>query len=239
MAVGPIFLSGSLNEGRADLLLRHSETPATAVTAEGELWRLAVKKLVVWTVKKHRMNPADAEQVVQEAILLFLQAGGQADPNNPKALIDKLGSNINGIAVNRRRKKAELAVRLTAGGVDAELEDPPDAEQGIADDQLARKVISTLLERIGDDELATAVVMQMIDGVDNPADQARALGRDVREVYNARRRLKAHVEAIKELMETWLWQRRARQTGSCGRLSRDSTTTSSTSIYPRRLLTRS
>jgi DNA-directed RNA polymerase specialized sigma24 family protein len=184
-------------------LLGQSKTPAAAATAEGELWRLAVKKLVVWTVKKHRMNPADAEQVVQEAIRLFLRAGGQADPNNPKALIDGLGSNINGIAVNRRRKKAELAVRLTADGTDAEPDDPPDAEQRLIDDQIARKAISAILERVKDDQRATEVVMMMSEGIEDPADQAKAMGCDVREVYNARRRLKTHVEAIKQRMETW------------------------------------
>jgi len=57
---------------------------------------------------------------------------------------------------NRRRKKAELAVRLTANGFAAELDDPPDPEQRIVDDEMARKAISILLERVADDELATA-----------------------------------------------------------------------------------
>jgi DNA-directed RNA polymerase specialized sigma24 family protein len=170
---------------------------------EDELWKLAFKKLVFWTAKKHRMNPADAEETVQDAIRLFLKAGGQADPANPKALLDALGSNINGIAVNRRRKKAELAVLLTADGEEAERDDPPNTEQRIVDDEIARKAVSTLLERIEKDELATAIVMQTIDGVEDPADQAKALGRRVQEVYNARRRLKAHVEAVKQLMGTW------------------------------------
>jgi hypothetical protein len=170
---------------------------------EDELWQFAIKRLVAWTVRRHRMNPADAEETVQGAIRLFLKADGQADPANPKALLDALGSKINGIAVNWRRKKAELAVHLTADGADAELEDPPGAEQRIVDDQIARKAISALLERIEDDELAMAIVMQTIEGVENPADQAKAIGRDVQEVYNARRRLKTHVETVRQLMETW------------------------------------
>jgi hypothetical protein len=169
--------------------------------AEDDLWRLAFKKLVVWTAKKHRMNPADAEETVQDAIRLFLKAGGQADPANPKALLDALGSNINGIAVNRRRKKADRAVRLTVEGEAVEPREPPNPEDRIVDAEIARKAISSLLERIEHEELVTAVVMQTIDGVEEPAAQAQALGRDVRDIYKARRRLKAHVEAVEQLME--------------------------------------
>lgn len=171
--------------------------------SEDKLWQLAFSRLVPWTVKRHRMNPADAEETVQDAIRLFLKAGGQANPADPKALLDALGSRINGIAVNRRRKKAELAVRLTADGEAAELDDPPDVEQRMVDDQIARKAVSALLERIESDDVATAIVMQTMEGVEDPADQAKALGRGAQEVYKARRRLKSHVESVKQLMETW------------------------------------
>lgn len=164
---------------------------------------LAFKRLVPWTAKKHRMNAADAEETVQDAIRLFLKRGGQADPTDPKALLEALGSNINGIAVNRRRKKAELAVSLTEDGEPAEVAGAENLEQRSIDDQIARKAISTLLERVDGDELASAIVMLTSDGVEEPADQAEALGRPVQEVYNARRRLKPHVEAIRQLMETW------------------------------------
>lgn len=170
---------------------------------EGELWGLAFKRLVGWAIKKHRMNQADAEETVQGAIRLFLQAGGTADPAAPKALLEALGSNVNGIAVNRRRKKAELAVQLTTDGSAAELDEPHDLEQSIIDGQIARKAISTLLDRVEHDELATAIIVQTSDGVEDPAAQASALGRDIRDVYNARRRLKAHVEAVQKLMVGW------------------------------------
>jgi hypothetical protein len=184
-------------------LPEESQATATTRTTEGELWRLAFKRLVLWTMKRHRMNPADAEETVQEAVRLFLNAGGVASPERPRALLDALGSNINGIAVNRRRKKAERAVHLTTDGEPPELEGPLDAEQRVADDHAARRAVAALLERVEGDELATALVWQTLDGVEAPADQAKALGRDVRDVYNARRRLTTHVDAVKQLMETW------------------------------------
>lgn len=170
---------------------------------EDELWGLAFKRLVLWTVKKHRLSPADAEETVQEAVRLFLEAGGVADPADPKALLHALGSNINGIAVNRRRKKALHAVTLTADGAATEPEDPPDVEQKIMNAEIARRAVSALLDRVADDELLFSLVIQTAEGVEDPADQAKVLNRSIQDIYNARRRLKAHIQAVKDLMEAW------------------------------------
>ena len=67
---------------------------------------------------------------------------------------------------------------------------------------MARKAIDALLQRVQDDELVTGIVLQMADDILDPAAQAKALGRDVREVYKARRRLKVHVEAIQKMAES-------------------------------------
>jgi RNA polymerase sigma factor (sigma-70 family) len=189
------------NERSSDLLAGTGKEKRATAPGEGELWASVFKRLVLWTVKRHRANPADAEEVVQEAVRQFIQSGGVADPADPKAFLDALGSRINGIVINRRRKKATRAVRLTADGSQAELDDPPDPSERIIEGQLANKAISALLERLGDDALATAVVMQTADGVEDPADQAKALGRDVHEVYNARRRIKVKTDAVRKLME--------------------------------------
>jgi len=184
-------------------LLGESKAETTAIKTEDELWRHVFKRLVVWTAKSHRMNPADAEETVQEAIRLFLKAGGQADPADPRALLLALGSKVNGIAVNRRRKKAELAVRLTDDGSEAEPDRPSSPEERIVDAQVARKAVSTLLDRVGDDQVVTDIIMQTSDGVEDPADQAKAIGCGIRDVYNGRRRLKTHVDAVRKLMEGW------------------------------------
>lgn len=182
--------------------MKDSKEPANCVT-ESELWELAFKRLVPWAMKRHGLNLADAEETVQEAIRLFLASGGVADPTNPKALLDALGSGINGVAVNFRRKKARRAVTLTEDGEPAEPTDPPDPEARIENHDMARKAVSALHERVGHDELVFWLVTLMDEGINEPADQARALGRTIGEVYNARRRLKTHVESIKKLMETW------------------------------------
>lgn len=170
--------------------------------AETEMWGTAFRRLVYWTMKRHRLNLADAEEIVQEGIGQYVAGGGLADPADLGGLLRALGSRINGVAVDRRRKKALREDALTDDGSVAELVDP-DPEQRVIANDIARRTVSVLLDRIEGDELVLAVVMQIADGVDDPAAQARALGRDVHEVYNARRRLKPHVEAIEKFMETW------------------------------------
>lgn len=168
-----------------------------------DMWLLVLKRLVPWSMRRHRLNAADAEETVQEAVRQFLAAGGVVDASDPKALLQAIGSRVNGIAVDMRRKKALRAVGLT---FDGQLPDVPEADvledRQVRDDS-ARKGVATLLERVADDELVRRIVEQMADGVDNPAEQAKALGRDIREVYNARRRLVTHVAAVEQLMESW------------------------------------
>lgn len=170
--------------------------------SEDELWGLTFRRLVAWTMRKHGLPHADAEEMVEEAIVQFLNSGS-VTPSDPRELLQALGSRINGIAVNRRRKKALHAVMLTADGSPAELDDPPDPEKVIASDDVARKAVSTLLERVAGDDVVSSIIMCMVEGVEEPTAQAKAMSLDVREVYNAKRRLKTHVEAVKKLMETW------------------------------------
>ncbi len=174
-----------------------------ARTREDELWGSVYSRLVPWTARRHRVNSADAEEMVQESIRLFLRAGGIANPDDPRALLAALGSGINGVAVGRRRKKAILAVSVTKDGAPAEPSKPEHPADRIERVDEARKGVGTLLGRIQEDALSVEIVLQMADGVLEPAEQAKALGRDVREVYNARRRLKVHVEAVEKIMEKW------------------------------------
>lgn len=175
----------------------------TTTSSEDELWRSAFKRLGLWAIKKHGVSQGEAEELVGEAFVQFLTAGGALDPADYGGFLKAIGSRINGIAINRRRKKALHAVGLTDDGSPAEPQDPPDPEQSFLDREIARKAITTVLERVSGDDLVHSIILCMIDGIEDPAAQARALQIEVREVYNARRRLKSHIESIKNLMETW------------------------------------
>jgi DNA-binding FrmR family transcriptional regulator len=171
---------------------------------EDDLWKTVFKRLVPWTMKRHSMNSADAEETVQEAIRLFLTAGGHADTNDPPSLLRALGSQINGIAINRQRKKARLNVQLTEdGSTDLSPDCSTTQECRVITKQIAARAVSTLLDRVAGDNLATAIVMEMSEENDIPAEQAKDIGCDVAQVYNGRRRLKGHVDAVGKLMEEW------------------------------------
>lgn len=168
---------------------------------EAQTWLAVFKQLVLWAVRRHGLSQADAEEVVQEGIGQYLAAGGVVDLADQKALRWGISSRINGIVNNRRRKKSLREDALDDESL-GELVDVGPELRAIGDD-IVRKAISELLERVEADDLMTGIVMQIADGVEDPADQAKALGRPIAEVYNARRRLKPHVEAVRKLMETW------------------------------------
>ncbi len=180
------------------------DKPTPTIFAERDLWARVFKRLTLWTMGKHRVNAADAEEMVQEAIRLFLSAGGVADPTNSRDLFMAIGSGVNGVAVNMRRKKARRAVTLTEDG--EALHKFPDATEGIEqrllNDAQARQRLSALLERLQGDDIATAVLLLMADGVSDAASQAKALGLPVAEVYNARRRIASHAKALTKLVES-------------------------------------
>src|SRR5262245_60704361 len=151
-------------------------------------------------MRRHRLPAADAEEVVQDAIRQFLEAGGIVDPGHPKDLLTALGSRINGLAVNIRRKKALLFVRPTRDGVLPDSESVG-GEERVINDMVAQSGMKLLLERVEDDELLSSMVSKIAEGVEDPSELANVLGRDVHEVYNARRRLNARVAAVKMIME--------------------------------------
>lgn len=164
--------------------------------SENNLWGDVYKRLCVWVVKKHRLIPADAEEIVQEGIEQFLAAGGNIADTRPN-LLRGVGSRCNGLINNRHRKKALKAICLTADGVDPDNDDGGQAEKRLINDNWEQKAMSLLLERIENDEVAFSVLSQMVDGLEKPAELAKALGLDVVVVNNARRRLNGHVAAIK------------------------------------------
>lgn len=150
------------------------------------------------------MSPATAEEVVQEAVRLFVSSGRQPDPAQLTALLRVLGSNVNGIVVNRRRKKSDLAVVLTADGNDPDgSHDLANPESQALDRELCQRAISALLERVEGESIVTAVLWKTIEGIEDAADQAKALNLSSAEIYKARRRLKEHTDAVQEQMESW------------------------------------
>lgn len=168
--------------------------------SDGFLWEQAYPRLVGWSVKRHRLGVEEAKEVVQEAIKQFLDAGGTAD-GDLRRLLEAVGSRINGVVINLHRKKVTKAVGVTEDGVVPEVGDEGQAVERVFSKDWASNAVGRLLERIGEDEVLTSMVMKMVEGIEAPSELAQALGVDVRVVYNARRRLAAHVAAVRTSME--------------------------------------
>lgn len=159
-----------------------------------DLWALAYPRLVGWTIKRHRLAQEDAEEVVQGAIAQLYEA--EVDVGSDlKGVLDATGSRINGIMSNRRTKKIDRIINPTSDGTLPDRHDGRDPEARIAGRQWASHAITLLLERVQGDETLEGVVM---NGDAKPKDVAAELGVEVAAVYNARRRLKAHVAAVRD-----------------------------------------
>jgi hypothetical protein len=177
----------------------------TSVAAWGEIWsdddvwRVLWRRLLGWTAKRHQLTRLDAQDVVQEAVLQHFAGGGARDKDG-SILAGEIRSRINGIAVNLRRKKCRRAVRLTADGTLPDDADACETEERIVGLDWTKRALDVLLDRTSSDNIVFAMVCQMAHGVTDPFQLAEALGSDVRQVYNARRRLQAHVVAVRRAL---------------------------------------
>src|SRR5690606_33795179 len=115
---------------------------------EDAVWARAFRNLIPWTVKRHRVSPSDAEELVQEGIAQLIRTGRKIDLEDFRELLRAIGSRVNGIAVNRRRNKAVSAVLLTTDGSFDDGGDESEFEDSLVNDDLARRGVSAILERI-------------------------------------------------------------------------------------------
>jgi hypothetical protein len=162
-----------------------------------EEWGRRYKRLVVWAMKKG-FGKEEAKDLAQAAISQFL--GGKT----PVAEVDimrALGSRLNGEARNRRTKKVDRAVQPTLDGEVGDGASGQDLERQIVSRDLAGKLVGGLLDRVDRDEVVSSLVLLIVEGVEQPGEQAERLGVDVREVYKARRRLVTHVAALTAELE--------------------------------------
>ncbi|MCA9670845.1 MAG: sigma-70 family RNA polymerase sigma factor [Myxococcales bacterium] len=164
-------------------------------------WADVLTRLVAYSLRRLRRfgvgNVADAEQIAQEAVrrLLDPEYGSSLEAfDDARALQWQLQSIVNGLINNYQRKRATRAElsfspaelpRAAASGGEAYHVDKLDAEL----------VMRRLRARL---EAQDPIAAQLVELYElKPAEQAAELGRSVREIYNARRRLKEHIEAVR------------------------------------------
>jgi DNA-directed RNA polymerase specialized sigma24 family protein len=165
-------------------------------------WSAITKRLVAYAHRRLRRRSIEtAKEIAQEALTRIWDpeyAGW--DPAKEPMLLRHLGSVVNGIVRNLHVSMRERAAVGRAPEIVERLAELPEgAPDGrSADGRMdARKIVDRLLERTGTDEIVSGIVLLMAEGIDRPAEQAAALDRTVRDIYNARRRLKDHGNAVR------------------------------------------
>lgn len=135
----------------------------------------------------------EAEDIVQEAFRQALSPAYKAwNPATQPDFKDYLGSRVNGVLQNARKRKSEAIV---AGAVEDTASDFFDPTESAGDIGTSDKV-GGLLERLGDDPECLTVVMAMADGCASPREIAAETGLPIDVVYNSNRRLARHRDAV-------------------------------------------
>lgn len=163
-------------------------------------WADVSRRLTLFVLRRmgQRQNVHDAEEIAQEAVRRFLDpnyAGWDetAEPN----LLRHLGSIANGVLSDRRQRSATTREELRAPRELADNRSIDDIERRAAVGELAEQALAALRARLVGDSVGERVFELILQEVDEPREQARHLQVPIREIYNARRRLALHREAIR------------------------------------------
>jgi DNA-directed RNA polymerase specialized sigma24 family protein len=145
-----------------------------------------------------RIDPGQAREIAGDALRQIVEAGW--DRAKYPEFADYLASRVNGIMVNRSRRKGTRAEVATEGTPEPipESSPPRSPEEAFADRELASLACTRVLERLDGNEAAAKVFLAMADGLDKPAEIAAETGLAIGVVYRARERIslvKAEVAA--------------------------------------------
>ncbi len=166
---------------------------------EGIDWGELFQRLCAYGMGKMRLNPADAEQVAQEAIRRFLDPEHAdwdcaKEPDLPR----HLGSIFNGIVRDMRMRKGFNRERVAADGNEPDRSDPsPSQADRVALADQGRRGVDRMLELAAGKELVQSVIMLMAEEVDGAAEQARRLSVPVARIYEARRTISELVDVVR------------------------------------------
>ena len=175
-------------------------------------WTAIYKRLVFYAAQRlQRMGLCDSwgtaykqpERWVNEAVSELLDPKyTECTADNEEEVVDYLRSRINGLINNYRNKAATKNERLYPP------EKMPDSERFSCSpevlllqkekQEVQKDALDRLDKRISQtgDELLENVLLLELDGIGKPKKQAEELGLPVKEIYETRRKLKKHCEAV-------------------------------------------
>lgn len=167
-------------------------------------WPDLYKRLTLFAY--HRLDSreperaARAQDLAAEAISRFFDDSYAGwDPKVHPSLIVYLGSVINGLLINERR----LQQRHQAATPELErlsARDPVKTpeQQALRREQL-QLALTSLRARLKDDPLSAAILESwLVRGLERPQELAQALDVTIDQIRNANRRLKNHIELVRD-----------------------------------------
>jgi DNA-directed RNA polymerase specialized sigma24 family protein len=175
--------------------MRSSESRRLLETAS---WDEIARRLSLFARRRlgSRGTMEDAQDLAFEAIRRALDPDyADWDPGAQPSLLRHLGSVVNGLIQNRTRSRAlALASARKPETLDVV---GPSPEDGLSARQQTERALELLSSRLGADAVARSVLALTLDGIDKPRHQAERLGAPVGDIYNARRRLDGHIDAVR------------------------------------------
>ena len=173
-------------------MTKHGGNRAEAAPKDTD-WKWIYEQLVAYGRRHHHLPLEDAKQVSQEAIRRFFDPDYLPyDLEVHGSVLRFLGSIVNGIVSNGRQRSSSAKWFLGFAS-DEQMESPE--EHAIARERFDL-VVAKLIERTTRDPIARSLLAVMLEGVEGIDAEAERVGVSATEIENARRRLKAHVEAI-------------------------------------------
>jgi DNA-directed RNA polymerase specialized sigma24 family protein len=180
--------------------------------ADKPMYRQMVGALLAQASVRHRLEAfadaragsvVDPDDVLSEALARVMNPKQSPwDPSSGKPFIEHVGSVINGLAINERRRarvRNEVVDSNLAEGDLAVDPDPlPDEDvatrEGRARIEIVRLRLQAELEQR--DPVAAGVYRQVVAGLESATEQAAAAGCSVADVYEAHRRIKTRGQQI-------------------------------------------
>lgn len=181
-----------------------SDTPAIADEIRALLYadRCAVYKRLIAHALGLTKDPDEAVGLANEAVARVL-AGTTYAWDRQKPLVDHLGSVINGLARNWRRRAWRRREKLHPGRDDDPPLDAADprgaAEDAILDEAAVREedaLAARVMARVARDKIIPRMLELEQDGTHAAAEQAAIIGCTVKEIHRARERLAHHRDAV-------------------------------------------
>jgi DNA-directed RNA polymerase specialized sigma24 family protein len=141
----------------------------------------------------------DAEEIVQEAMVLFFAGKAAWGPAGKETLAQHLVTV--GLCARRKKERTERRRRhpKVVGKMGQEFDQPPATpEDDVSEAEEKTKRFEQLLADFASDPEARDILLLVQQGVHDALAQAQRSGRDIEVVRNARKRIKRRLRALAE-----------------------------------------